>query len=319
MPGQTLTFMGLLSFFRRDDSTKRKVQRSRESVELIRVRARRRLIGAVVLVLAAVLGLPLLLETQPRPLSADIGIDVAREVQTAEVVVATQTERGAAPGAAPSPAVPALANGGAASPADAASAVAAAALPAAAVVMPPPRTVAPPARPGGTPVPSLPIVPMSPGARPVPGLAVVAPTRRLPDVVTAPVRPPAAHAAPAPRVGAEARAPVARPVAPPAVPAARSDDPARAKALSGANAKPAAATASPRFVVQVGAFEHAAAAHDTRGKVEKLGLKAYEQAIDAGGSRRIRVRLGPFASREEAERTLQKLRASGMTASVMPL
>jgi DedD protein len=101
------------------------------------------------------------------------------------------------------------------------------------------------------------------------------------------------------------------------VPAARSDESARAKALTGA--KPAAAAVSPRFVVQVGAFEHAAAAHDTRGKVEKLGLKAYEQEIEAGGSRRIRVRLGPFASREEAERTLQKLRASGMTASVMPL
>jgi len=71
--------------------------------------------------------------------------------------------------------------------------------------------------------------------------------------------------------------------------------------------------------VQVGAFEHAAAARETRSKVERLGMKAYEQEIGVEGARRIRVRLGPFASREEADRTVQKLRASGMTASVMPL
>jgi DedD protein len=313
MPGQTLTFMGLLSFFRRDDSTKRNVQRSRESVELIRVRARRRLIGAVVLVLAAVLGLPLLLETQPRPLSADIGIDVAREGQTAAVAV--QTEFGAASVDGATRAAPAVVNADTAGSDGAATAKAAASLPAAAL-MSVPKTGAMPVRPGTALVPNL---HAASAVRPGPEVAALAPARRPLEVAAAspPMRPPAAHAAsvPAPRAAAETRAPVARLPAP--TPAARSDDPARAKALTGA--KPAAATASPRFVVQVGAFEHAAAAHDTRGKVEKLGLKAYEQAIDAGGSRRIRVRLGPFASREEAERTLQKLRASGMTASVMPL
>ena len=40
---------------------------SGESVELVRRRARHRLIGAVVLVLLAVVGFPLMFDTQPRP------------------------------------------------------------------------------------------------------------------------------------------------------------------------------------------------------------------------------------------------------------
>ncbi|TWO72973.1 SPOR domain-containing protein [Caenimonas sedimenti] len=47
-----------------------------ESVEAIRRRARHRLIGAVVLVLAGVVGFPLLFDTQPRPVAVDIPIDI---------------------------------------------------------------------------------------------------------------------------------------------------------------------------------------------------------------------------------------------------
>lgn len=126
---------------------------------------------------------------------------------------------------------------------------------------------------------------------------------------------PARAAAPPPAT--PARVATAVPAAPPKpTPAPRPDDKAPAKPAP--EAKPAAPAAT-RFVLQVGAFEHAAAARETRGKVEKLGLKAYEQEVDAAGARRIRVRLGPYASREEAERMLQKLRAGGMSASVVPL
>ena len=41
-----------------------------QSVEIIRKRARHRLIGAVVLVLTAVVGLPLIFDSQPRPVAA---------------------------------------------------------------------------------------------------------------------------------------------------------------------------------------------------------------------------------------------------------
>jgi DedD protein len=47
-----------------------------ESLEAVRRRARHRLIGAVVLVLAGVIGFPLIFDTQPRPIAVDIPIDI---------------------------------------------------------------------------------------------------------------------------------------------------------------------------------------------------------------------------------------------------
>lgn len=47
-----------------------------ESIEALRRRARHRLIGAVVLVLVAVVGFPLLFDTQPRPVAVDIPIEI---------------------------------------------------------------------------------------------------------------------------------------------------------------------------------------------------------------------------------------------------
>jgi DedD protein len=47
-----------------------------EGIEAMRRRARHRLIGAAVLVLAGVIGFPLLFDTQPRPVSVDIPIDI---------------------------------------------------------------------------------------------------------------------------------------------------------------------------------------------------------------------------------------------------
>jgi len=47
-----------------------------ESLEALRRRARQRLMGAAVLVVLAVVGFPLLFDTQPRPISVDIPIDI---------------------------------------------------------------------------------------------------------------------------------------------------------------------------------------------------------------------------------------------------
>ena len=47
-----------------------------ESIEVMRRRARHRLIGAVVLVLAGIIGFPLLFDTQPRPVAVDIPIEI---------------------------------------------------------------------------------------------------------------------------------------------------------------------------------------------------------------------------------------------------
>src|SRR4051812_48080816 len=45
-----------------------------ESVEAMRRRAKHRLIGAAVLILAGVIGFPLIFDTQPRPIAVDVPI-----------------------------------------------------------------------------------------------------------------------------------------------------------------------------------------------------------------------------------------------------
>jgi DedD protein len=106
-----------------------------------------------------------------------------------------------------------------------------------------------------------------------------------------------------------------------AAPKPAAADAARARALlEGKPDKPAEkATDAGRFVVQVGAFADAAAARETRLKVEKLGLKTYTQVASTPGGNRIRVRAGPFASRGEADKALAKARAAGLTAVMLTL
>ena len=112
-------------------------------------------------------------------------------------------------------------------------------------------------------------------------------------------------AEPAPKVAAEAK------------PVAKADDAVRAKALL--EGTPPAAVTGGRFVLQVGAFADASAARETRLKVEKLGLKTYTQVADTPAGSRIRVRVGPFASREEADKALAKARGAGLSGVVLTL
>jgi DedD protein len=105
---------------------------------------------------------------------------------------------------------------------------------------------------------------------------------------------------------------------------------ARAKALLEAKADPKATVAKEapapatsreggRFVVQAGAFADAAAAREMRAKLEKLGLKSYTQVVETSSGSRTRVRAGPYATREEAEKALAKAKAAGVGAVVLTL
>jgi DedD protein len=80
---------------------------------------------------------------------------------------------------------------------------------------------------------------------------------------------------------------------------------------------PTAQTEGARFIVQVGAFSDAGAVRNLRARIERLGLTTYTQAVDTAGGRRIRVRLGPYDSREEASRALEKLQQSGVTGGMV--
>src|SRR5688572_25912301 len=57
-------------------SKRKQAQESNDPVLPEKKRARRRLVGAIALVLAAVIGLPMILDSEPKPLATDISIDI---------------------------------------------------------------------------------------------------------------------------------------------------------------------------------------------------------------------------------------------------
>ncbi len=109
--------------------------------------------------------------------------------------------------------------------------------------------------------------------------------------------------------------PASTPAGPP--PETKRDEGERARALL--EGRPVAVAEAPRFVVQVGAFADVEAARETRQKVEKLGLKTYTQVAQTSSGSRIRVRVGPFASRDEADAAMAKAKAAGLAAVVLAL
>ena len=181
-------------------------------------------------------------------------------------------------------------------------------------------------------MPSAPVAPVAPAEEPRSAVVAAAPSpasvpapkpapRNGGDVITESrgdagrdVTPPAPASAPARPVSRPETAATTRPAA----------DGERARALlegrsaeaSTANASSSAAT---RFVLQVGAFADAESARESRKQVEKLGLKTYTQVAQTPGGSRIRVRVGPFASRPEAEQALAKVKAAGHAAVVLTL
>jgi DedD protein len=261
--------MALPSFLKRK-SPAAPVQGDEAIVQRARASARRRLIGAAVLLAGGVIAFPLLFETQPRPIPVDIPIDIPRKDGLPPLAPPAKSAR-AVTGQVTEPA--ARAPAGATSPSGPSALPASAPTPAAATSKP----VAP-AQPAAT-------VPAAPAPKP------------------APVPSPAPAKAPEPTTQAPA-------TATPAVSA-----PAKAPSASA----PQEAAAPGRYVVQVGAFAEVAAAREVRLKVEKLGLKTYTQVVETGQGKRIRVRVGPFESQDEAAKVLARLKAAQLPGAVLTL
>ncbi|NBX99661.1 MAG: SPOR domain-containing protein, partial [Burkholderiaceae bacterium] len=95
-------------------------------------------------------------------------------------------------------------------------------------------------------------------------------------------------------------------------------DGAKAKALLDGKETPKAGEAV-RSVVQVGAYADLAKAKEARAKLESAGFKTYTQEVDTKDGKRIRVRVGPFASKEEADKTAEKIRKLNLQTSVLKL
>ena len=144
--------------------------------------------------------------------------------------------------------------------------------------------------------------------------------REVAATPAAPARVAASKAESRPPVVADAETkPEPKPETKPEIKPAASSDGARARALLEGKPAAAAATDSGRFIVQVGAFADAGAARETRLKVEKLGLKTYTQVASTAAGERIRVRVGPFGTRDEADKAMAMAKGAGLSAVVLTL
>ncbi len=196
-----------------------------EPSDIVRVRARRRLIGAAALLLLVAIVVPMLLDPEPRPAADNIAIDI------------------------PSEKTPFT-----------------------------PRLVLPP-------VPSPENVPVAPP----------------------PEMPPAAEKADElPTKAAENK----------------KVDEQRARALLEGKSKSGATGAADkaaRFAVQAAAPASETSARELAERLKKSGLAPYTEKVDTKQGARYRVRLGPYASRDEADGVRTRLKAQGISANLITL
>ncbi|HCY16984.1 MAG: hypothetical protein A2Z93_11675 [Curvibacter sp. GWA2_64_110] len=232
-----------------------------ESVEVMRKRAKHRLIGAVVLVLAGVIGFPLLVDKQPRPIAVDIPIEIPDKNKVKPLTVAPPASQVQAQPAASAP----------------------------------PAVVAPAAKPEAK-----------------------AEVKAEPKVEAKA----AEKAADKPAEKTTGKAPEKAPA----------DTGAKAQALLEGKEPPkeavkepakepskTAAAADERYIVQVGAFADVTKAREVRLKVERAGMKTYTHVVDTKEGRRIRVRVGPFASKAEADKAADKIKKLDLPAAILTL
>ena len=147
--------------------------------------------------------------------------------------------------------------------------------------------------------------------KPVPKPAAVQGAGEAKAPQKAPEPPPAAKEetpAPAPRTAApastaEAPRPADKPVAGrPEKPAA----PASARTATG-----------DQFLVQVGAFASADKVREVTDKLKEARLVHYTEPVATAGGQVVRVRLGPFASRDAADKAREQARALGFPANIV--
>jgi DedD protein len=211
-----------LAFWRRTGRRAKTARgaRTQEEPADLRIRARRRLIGAAALLLTAAIVVPMVLDPVPRPSNDDIALDIPSEK---------------------TPFTPRLA------------------LP---------------------PVPSADNVPVAPP----------------PDTQE--------KSADAPVQAADAK---------------KADEQRASALLEGKAAKPPAVTKNGKFVVQAAAPASEAAARNLSEKLRNAGLASYTEKVETKQGARYRVRLGPYASRDEADDVRTRLKAHGISANLVTL
>lgn len=252
-------------------------------------RARRRLVGAVALVLAMIIGLPMLLDKEQKPVSDDIAIQIPSRDKPptgsdAAPVQTTTMQPAPSPASSASASAPTVAN-----PAPTAGPAAAA---------PAPAAVAPPvearSKPAESAVADKPAKPEKPNDKATDKVAEK-PADKPQDKDTAKT-----SQKPADKQEARAEAIL------------------EGKDVDGAKSDKSDKKAG-HFIVQVAALTSKEKITELQGKLTDAGFKPLLQTVPTDAGVTTRVRVGPFASKEEAETARAKLAKLGLNGKLLPL
>jgi len=264
-------------------------------------RARRRLVGAIALALAAAVGLPMLLDSEPKPIAGDIAIQIPAKDKAAPLPVpaaekavsaADSVDKGEEVIDAPPPAK----------------------APAAVAAAKPDTVIAPKVEHKPEPKPEL----KSESAKPEHKDASKPEHKDTPK---------AEHKEPKPEPRAaekEKEKAAVKPKADEKAPKPH-DDAARALAiLEGKQAEKAAEkersaeSGSQKYVLQVAAMSSAEKAAEVQAKLREAGISSYTQKTTTPSGELIRVRVGPL-NKEDAEKVRAKLGRLGMSGAMTPV
>jgi len=249
-------------------------------------RARRRLVGAIAMVVAAVVVLPMVLDSHPKPVTDDISIDIpsrpapklARREEDTQAGVApdnpTPDSALAASGLAPATSSAQTQSGGAKKSATQEA-----------------KQDAKPAEASTNPAPAA-----KPAVKPqAPAVAANSAPAPAPAVAAKPASKPAPHGN--------------------ATSAAPSAEESNAVANTDANSGTPASPPGSRFAVQLGAFANEANARSWATKLKAAGVPAYtEHRKQADGTTLTLLRAGPFADRAAASAAIAKVREAGLSS-----
>jgi DedD protein len=272
-----------------------------DPLELAKKRARRRLIGAVALVLGAVVLLPMVFDSEPKNASDDLSVEIpsqnssfnpAQPVTASSASGSVTATAPATPPAAQSTLVP----GVPLTPAESSAQKGATPQPQANAAL----------------APSLSAASTTTGARSVTANAAARP---VPSTSATSAKQPDAKAEKADKSDKSDKMPAKS-----AVPS-HSDDPRALAALEGKDITPTSSSerGADSFAVQIGAFSNADKVKEVRDRLQAAGLKPYIENLSTAQGPRTRVRVGPFATHEAAEAAREKVKGLGYDGSVVTL
>lgn len=244
-------------------------------------RARRRLVGAIAMVVAAVVILPMVLDSHPKPVTDDIAIDIPNRPAPKMSADDEDTQAGVAPDNPVSPETSA--------------------------------TSAQSATGGIAPAPAAPAVTNSTKQLGATSAATTKSSKSQTAANTANAAPATAFAAPA-KPAKTTPAPTQSVANANAYNSANNDANTSAAGADADSGTPASPPGS-RFAVQLGSFPDDANAKTWAGKLKAAGVPAYtERRKQADGSTVTLLRAGPFADRAAASAAIAKVRAAGLTS-----